>query len=188
MARATNLRDRTGPALTASAVVIGPEATLSAVDRTARRADWPIPATPAINRTHHLGSIRPNLRIQLRDRAKRHPEQAPSHFDQTTAVGETSTLEVELMPLTWEGDVFHQSGYPNTVSESRGGCRCLGQLPRARPGGRNPRGASFSPSEGDVQGDVGGSSSTRVDNPQCRADRTRFDEHWTSRLTKGGAG
>jgi len=63
MARATNLKDRTGPALTASAVVIGPEATLSAVDRTARRTDWPIPAPPAINRTHHLGSIRPNLRI-----------------------------------------------------------------------------------------------------------------------------
>ena len=187
MARATDLKDRIDPGLTASAVVIGPEATLSVVDRTARRANWAIAAPPAINRSHYLGWIRPNLRIQLKGRAKRHPEQAPRHFDWTTAIGETPAVEVELMPLTWEGDVFHQPGCSNAASESRRGRRCLGQLPRARSGGRNPRGTSFSLSEGDVQGDVDSSSSTRGDTPQCRAGRTRVDTDWTSRLTKGGA-
>ena len=187
MAWATNLKDRSGPGLTASAVVIGPEATLSAVDRTAHRAGWAIAAPPAINRSHYLGWIRPDLRIQLKGRAKRHPEQAPRHFDRTTAIGETPAVEVELMPLTWEGDVFHQPGCSNAASESRSGRRCLGQLPRARSGGRNTRGTSFPPSEGDVQGDVEGSSSTRGDTPQCRANRRQLDKHWSSRLTKGGA-
>jgi len=188
MAQATNLKDRTDSGLPASAVVIGPEVTLSAVDRTARRVDCVIAAPPAINRSHYLGSIRPNLRIQLRDRAKRHPEQAPRHFDPTTAIGETRAPEVGLMPLTWEGDVSHQPGCSNAASESRGGRLCLGQPPKARFDGRNPRGTSYPPSEGDVQGDVEGSSSTRGETPQCRASRTRFDKHWSSRLTKGGAG
>ena len=191
MARATDLKDRTDPGLTASAVIIGPEATLSVVDRTAQLADWAISAPPAINRSHYLGWIRPNLRIQLKGRARRHPEQAPRHFDWTTAIGETPAVEVELMPLTWEGDVFHQPGCSNAASESRGACRAGrpgGSGPCGTAGGGNTRGTSFPPSEGDVQGDVEGSSSTRGDTPQCRADRTQLDKHWSSRLTKGGAG
>ena len=187
MAWATDLKDRTGPGLTASAVVIGREATPGAVDRTARRAALAIAERPAINRSHYLGLIRPNLRIELRGRAKRHPEQAPGHFDRTTAVGAKPAVEVEPVPLTWEGDVFHQPGCSNSAPESRGGRRYLRQLPRARSGGKNPRGTSYPPSKGDVQGDVDGSSS-REDSPQCRGSTTRFDEHWSSGLMKGGAG
>ncbi len=187
MARATDLKDRIDPGLTASAVVIGPEATLSVVDRTARHANWAIAAPPAINRSHYLGWIRPNLRIQLKGRAKRHPEQAPRHFDWTTAIGETLAVEVELMPLTWEGDVFHQPECSNAASESRRGRRCLRQLPRARSGGRNPRGTPFRHRRVTSRVTLTARSSTRGDTPQCRAGRTRVDTEWTSRLTKGGA-
>ena len=86
MARATDLKDRTDPGLTASAVVIGQEATLNDVDRTARRANWAIAAPPAIDRSHYLGSIRPNLRTLRLDRTppspiRRHPwAVAPNGF------------------------------------------------------------------------------------------------------------